>query len=271
MYQSIGNKPVKFMNEDYSKLPPIQRLRAIMARLREEDGCNWDRSQTHRSLIPYLVEETYEVIESIEAADNEQLKEELGDLLLQVIFHSQIAEEAGHFNIEDIAHGINEKLIKRHPHIFSEKKNLNPKEVRSQWEQIKVDSKEKNSVLEGVPLSMPALLQAYRVGEKAAGVGFDWKVPEDVFDKIREELEEFEQEFDAGDKSRMSYEMGDLIFALVNLSRKVGVDPERALRQTVQRFIKRFSYIEQDLKKRGISFSETNLEEMERIWKRSKK
>lgn len=259
------------MEKILENLPPLERLRAIMARLRADDGCRWDISQTHKSLTPYLIEETYEVVEAIESEERDKLKEELGDLVLQVYFHSQIADENGHFDINDVATDICEKLIRRHPHIFGEKRDLKPDQVRDQWEKIKVESKEKNSVLEGVPRSMPALLLAYRVGEKAAGVGFDWENPRDIFDKLKEELAEFEEEFDADNGDGMIDELGDLIFVMVNLARKLKVDPEYALRRTVKRFIDRFGHIEDSLKKQGRSFSETTLEEMEKLWQEAKK
>jgi tetrapyrrole methylase family protein/MazG family protein len=259
------------VNDQYDKLPPLQRLKAIMARLRQKDGCQWDQAQTHTSLLPYLIEESYEVVEAIEGDRVDDLKEELGDLLTQVYFHAQIASEEGRFTIDDVAEATAEKLIRRHPHVFGEKKALNPAEVRDQWERIKVESNEKPSVLGGVPTTMPALLLAYRVGEKAAGVGFDWKDPRDIFDKFREEIIEFEEEFDRRDKEGMIHELGDLIFALVNLARKIDVDPEYALRQTVGRFIERFDFIEESLKQQGKSFSETTLEEMEELWQKAKK
>jgi tetrapyrrole methylase family protein/MazG family protein len=252
------------------KLPPLERLRAIMARLRAKDGCRWDLSQTHKSLMPYLIEETYEVVEAIESERTDKLREELGDLILQIYFHSQIASEGGRFDINDVAADICDKLIRRHPHIFGEKKDLAPDQVRDQWEKIKVETNEKDSVLAGVPQSMPALLLGYRVGEKAAGVGFDWDNPREIFNKLREELGEFEAEFDAGDKEGMTDEMGDLIFAMVNLARKMKVDPERALKRTVARFIDRFGYIETSLKKQGRTFSETTLAEMEELWQEAK-
>jgi len=259
------------LDRELDKLPPLDRLRAIMARLRAADGCRWDLSQTHESLMPYLIEETYEVVEAIESKKTAKLKEELGDLVLQVFFHAQIADESGRFDINDVAADICDKLIRRHPHIFGEKKDLRPDQVRDQWEKIKVESNEKESVLAGVPKSMPALLLGYRVGEKAAGVGFDWDNPKDIFDKLREEMDEFEEEFGANNKEGMTDEMGDIIFAMVNLARKTGIDPEHALRRTVQRFIDRFGYIEASLKKQGRSFSDSNLEEMEKLWQEAKK
>lgn len=259
------------MDRKIDKLPPLDRLRAIMARLRAADGCRWDISQTHESLMPYLIEETYEVVEAIESKKAGKLKEELGDLVLQVFFHAQIADENGQFDINEVAADICDKLIRRHPHIFGDKKDLRPEQVRDQWEKIKVESNEKESVLAGVPKSMPALLLGYRVGEKAAGVGFDWDNPRDIFDKLREELAEFEEEFGANNKEGMTDELGDIIFAMVNLARKTGIDPEHALRRTVRRFIDRFEYIEDSLKKQGRSFSDSNLEEMEKLWQEAKK
>ena len=258
------------MNE-FDKLPPLERLRAIMARLRAGDGCQWDRSQDNKSLLPYLIEETYEVVEAVESESPAKLREELGDLLIQIYFHAQIASEDKHFDIDDVASDICDKLIRRHPHIFGEKKSLNPQEVRDQWEKIKVDSNEKESVLAGVPKTMPALILAYRVSEKAAGVGFDWEDPADVFDKIKEEIAEFEKEFVSKNPEGMTDELGDLIFALVNLARKAGVDPETGLRRTIGRFIERFGYIEKNLKKRGRKFAETSLDEMEQLWQEAKK
>lgn len=255
---------------DFDNLPPVERLRKIMSCLRAKDGCNWDRAQTHKSLLPYLIEETYEVVEAIESGSSDRLREELGDLLIQIYFHSQIAEEEKRFSIDDVASEICDKLLRRHPHVFGEKRDLNPEQVRDQWEKIKVDSKEKESVLSGIPRSMPGLLLAYRVGEKAAGVGFDWEDAKDIFDKIKEESIEFEKEFKENNKERMTDELGDLMFAMVNLARKLKIDPEYALRRTVDRFIERFGYIEKTLKSQGKKLSDSNLEEMEKLWNQAK-
>jgi tetrapyrrole methylase family protein/MazG family protein len=254
-----------------AEIPPLERLQAIMAQLRSPGGCRWDQAQPHISLLPYLIEEAYEVVEAIESGDSSRLREELGDLLVQIYFHAQIASETGRFSVADVAADTCDKLIRRHPHVFGERKELDPGQVRDQWERIQVESKEKESVLSGAPKTMPALLLAYRVGEKAAGVGFDWRDAREIFDKLREETAEFEREFETADRQRMTEEMGDLIFAMVNLSRKVGIDPEYALRLTVERFIERFGYIEQSLKDSGRSFSETSLEEMERLWQEAKR
>lgn len=259
------------MSETYENSPPLERLRLIMARLRDKNGCQWDRKQTHESLIPYLIEETYEVIESIEDSRYSDLREELGDLLLQIYFHAQIASENEAFDINDIASDIGDKLIRRHPHIFGEKKDLKPDQVRDQWEKIKVENGEKSSVLEGVPKSMPALILAYRVGEKAAGVGFDWHDPMDIFEKFKEEISELEQEFSDNNREGLTNEIGDLLFALVNLARKMSIDPEQALRRTIKRFVERFGYIENSLKGEGRSFSDSNLAEMEKLWQEAKK
>ncbi|HPC11995.1 MAG TPA: nucleoside triphosphate pyrophosphohydrolase, partial [candidate division Zixibacteria bacterium] len=170
--------------------PPFERLVALLAILRSPEGCAWDRKQTHRSLLPYLIEETYEVVEAVENDNPAALREELGDLLVQIVFHAQLAAEAGRFTIDNSIADVVEKLVARHPHVFGERKNLNPRQVRDQWEQIKVESGEKDRVLSGVPKAMPALTMAYRVGEKAGGVGFDWNSPEEVLGKIEEEIGE---------------------------------------------------------------------------------
>lgn len=249
----------------------LDRLRSILARLRAPGGCQWDRAQTHKSLVPYLIEETYEVIEAIEEEQTATLKEELGDLLMHVFFHAQIASETGEFTLNEIAEEISDKLVKRHPHVFGDRKDLKPQEVRDQWEKLKVENGEKKTVLGGLPKSMPALIQAYRVGEKAGGVGFDWRDPRDIFGKFKEEIAEFEAEFDRKNRAGLEHELGDLIFALVNLARKLQIDPERALRLTVSRFITRFAHIEKSLKEKGQNFSDTTLEEMEALWEESKR
>ncbi|MEW6412521.1 MAG: nucleoside triphosphate pyrophosphohydrolase [Candidatus Zixiibacteriota bacterium] len=247
-------------------LPPFERLVAIMAVLRSEEGCNWDRKQTHKSLLPYLIEESYEVVEAVEFGDSSMLCEELGDLACQMVFHAQLAKEAGSFDINDALESINKKLIHRHPHIFSEKKDLSPKEVRDQWEKIKVESGEKKSVLSGLPVSMPALLMAYRMGEKAGGVGFDWNNPREVMDKISEEIEEIEAEMTKGDKGRLDEEIGDLLFAVASLARKMEIDPEQSLRRALVKFRLRFAKLEQAVNDSGKKFGDYSLDQLEAIW-----
>ncbi len=249
---------------------PFNRLREIMATLRAPGGCNWDRKQTHKSLLPYLIEETYEVVEAIENEDSEHLREELGDLLIQVVFHAQIAEEAGEFNIDDSINDINAKLIARHPHVFGEKKDLNPQEVRDQWEKIKVESGEKKSVINGIPKSAPALVKAFRFGEKAGGVGFDWDKASEVMIKVREEVAEVEAELDGGQKEALENEIGDLLFVTASLARKLDINPEQALNKTLKKFAKRFNYIEDKVKESGKGWDDFTIDDLEAWWQEAK-
>ncbi|UCE23233.1 MAG: nucleoside triphosphate pyrophosphohydrolase [Candidatus Zixiibacteriota bacterium] len=251
-------------------LSPFERLVAIMAVLRSERGCAWDRKQTHQSLLPYLIEEAYEVVEAVESGDSDMLCEELGDLICQVVFHAQMAKEANAFDIDDALKRIGDKLIQRHPHIFGDRKELNPQQVRDQWEKIKVESGEKKSVLAGLPKSMPALLMAYRMGEKAGGVGFDWTDPSEVMDKVLEELDEIRGELAAPQRDRLAEEIGDLLFAVASLSRKLQVDPEHALRVALAKFRDRFSRLEDAVRQSGRSFEDYTLEQLEQIWQRIK-
>lgn len=239
--------------------------------LRSPEGCSWDRKQTHQSLLPYLIEETYEVVEAIEAEDFEGLKEELGDLLCQIVFHAQVASEAGHFGADDSVTCISEKLIRRHPHVFGDRKDLKPDEVRDQWEQTKINSGEKKLVLGGLPRSMPALMMAFRIGEKAAGVGFDWEQPSQVLDKLTEEIGEIRAEIKSGDKEALSEEIGDLLFATASLARKLDIDPERSLVRALAKFRDRFALLEQKVKESDRQFGEYSLKELEAIWQRIKK
>ena len=246
----------------------------IMARLRGENGCPWDREQTHASIKPYLLEETYEVLESIDENDPAKLEEELGDLALQVVFHAQMADEAGLFTIADVLRGINEKLRRRHPHIFGDVKADTAQEVLFNWEQIKKLEREKAqghaSVLDGVPRELPALLRAHRLQEKASRVGFDWNEARQVFQKVEEELAELRAAMESEQPDRMEAELGDLLFSLVNLGRFIAVNPEDALRKTIARFIVRFQYIEEELARRGTAPSQVALEEMDALWAEAK-
>ena len=246
----------------------------IMARLRGENGCPWDREQTHASIKPYLLEETYEVLESIDENDPAKLEEELGDLALQVVFHAQMADEAGLFTIADVLRGINEKLRRRHPHIFGDVKADTAQEVLFNWEQIKKLEREKAqghaSVLDGVPRELPALLRAHRLQEKASRVGFDWNEARQVFQKVEEELAELRAAMESEQPDRMEAELGDLLFSLVNLGRFIAVNPEDALRKTIARFIARFQYIEEELARRGKAPGQVTLEEMDALWAEAK-
>jgi tetrapyrrole methylase family protein/MazG family protein len=246
----------------------------IMARLRGENGCPWDREQTHASIKPYLLEETYEVLESIDENDPAKLEEELGDLALQVVFHAQMADEAGLFTIADVLRGINEKLRRRHPHIFGDVKADTAQEVLFNWEQIKKLEREKAqgraSLLDGVPRELPALLRAHRLQEKASRVGFDWNEARQVFQKVEEELAELRAAMESEQPDRMEAELGDLLFSLVNLGRFIAVNPEDALRKTIARFIARFQYIEEELARRGTAPGQVTLDEMDALWAEAK-
>ena len=246
----------------------------IMARLRGENGCPWDREQTSESIKPYLVEETYEVLEAIDEQDPAKLKEELGDLMLQIVFHAQMAEETGVFTVSDVLAAINDKLVRRHPHVFGDVKADTAQEVLFNWEQIKQTERRRDkgqaSLLDGVPREMPALLRAHRLQEKASRVGFDWNEAQEVFRKVEEELGELRAAMQGQAAERVEAELGDLLFALVNLSRFLAVNPEEALRKTIARFIARFRYIEEELARRGRSLRQASLEEMDALWAEAK-
>ncbi len=239
----------------------------IMRRLRKE--CPWDRKQTHDSIKAATIEEAYEVIEAIDHKNYEELKNELGDLLLHIVFHSAIAEESGKFTIDDVIDGITDKLIRRHPHIFGDVVAETGKEIERNWETIKLEEG-RDSVLEGIPRVLPELQKAYRIQEKVSKVGFDWKNKDDVWEKVKEEISELQKAEKSGDKEQIENEVGDLFFALVNYARFLGVNPENALRKTNKKFLNRFQYIEENIKKTGRKITDSNLEEMDKYWEESK-
>jgi tetrapyrrole methylase family protein / MazG family protein len=251
----------------------FSRAMDIMRRLRAPGGCPWDAEQTHESLKRYLVEECYEVIEAIDTGDAALLKEELGDLLLQPLFHSAIAEERGDFTIDDVIETLCNKLIRRHPHVFGDEKIATSEEQIVNWEKIKKEEKgeERRSVLSGVPPHLPSLLKAHKISEKAARVGFDWEHVDQVFAKVLEELHELEETMVTRDEERMEAELGDLLFAIVNLGRFLSLNPEEALRKTISRFTCRFNYVEATLHERGVSLHDATLVEMESLWQEAKK
>jgi len=256
-----------------SGLTPFEQLCRLMEILRSEQGCNWDRAQTHRSLLPYLIEEAYEVIEAVEAEDYTALREELGDLLLQVVFHGQMAGERDQFTINDSIRSIIDKLLARHPHVFGERQDLNPGQVRDQWEKIKTDSGEKDAVLSGLPRTMPALTMAFRMGEKAAGVGFDWPDAAEAMKKVAEEMREVESELasERPDRDqRLADEIGDLLFAVSSVARLARVDPEAALRRALEKFRHRFERMEEELTANDGRFDDYTLDQMEEVWQRIK-
>lgn len=250
----------------------FQKLVDIMALLRSKDGCPWDKVQTSESIKPYLIEETYEVIEAIDERDPAKMKEELGDLLLQIVFHSQIAKERGEFDINDVIDKISDKMVSRHPHVFGDAKFETPEEVTKQWQDRKrEEGKLKDSALEGVPKELPSLLRAHRLQSRAAKVGFDWAKVEDVFGKLDEELKEFKEALEKKDKKEIEDELGDIFFVLVNISRFVGVNAEEALRKTISKFISRFRYIELKAVEQGRQLPDMTLEEMDALWDEAKK
>lgn len=246
----------------------LARLRAIMHRLRAPGGCPWDAEQTHESLVPHLIEEAYETVDTIQRGDHEHLKEELGDLLLQVVFHSELAEEAGRFNLDDVARGISEKLVRRHPHVFSTSDAATPDAVLRQWDEIKRTEKGdgEKPFLHGVGKGLPALLRADKLQKKAAKVGFDWPEDTGVVAKIHEELQELQAAMDEQDLAAVSEEMGDLLFSVVNLARFRKVDPEVLMAAANNKFEKRFGEMERILKAKGLTLEAASSAQMERAW-----
>ena len=252
------------------RLEATARLLEVMNRLRRD--CPWDREQTFDSLRSNTIEETFELADAISDHNMESIKEELGDLLLHVVFYSKLGEEQGAFDFGDVANALCDKLIYRHPHVYGEIHADTPDEVKANWEALKLRKKNRKSgTLGGVPRSLPAMVKAYRMGEKAAGAGFDWQKKEDVWDKVKEEIGEVEAEMKAGRKEPLESEFGDLFFALVNASRLYGVDPEAALDRTNKKFIRRFNYMEQQAEALGHSLHELTLERMEELWQEAKK
>jgi tetrapyrrole methylase family protein/MazG family protein len=243
----------------------------VMRILRSDQGCPWDREQSHESLKPYMIEETYEVLDAIDRGDDGELLEELGDLLLQIVFHAQLAAEDGRFTMEDVARVIVQKLKRRHPHVFGDVQVENSQQVLKNWEEIK-RGEGKNSVLDGVPRELPALLKARRVQDKVKRVGFDWEDPTGAFQKVREEIGEIERAIQKGDRNAIEEEFGDVLFSLVNVSRFLDIDAEESLRQTVEKFSRRFRYIEArvaSLGKRPIE--DYSLDELDALWEESKR
>ena len=243
----------------------------VLKKLRAPGGCDWDRAQTSASLVPYLLEETYEVIEAIEGKDTEILQEELGDLTLHVLFQAELASEKGDFTIADILTGISEKLIRRHPHVFGGKNDTTLANQNESWERAKQKEKKRKNFLDGVPKNLPALTRARRIQEKASHVGFDWEEIAPVWDKVHEEIEELKEAVAGGNQESIKDELGDVFFSLVNLGRFLDVSGEEALRMTIAKFETRFAKVEAELKLRGSSMENSNLGEMDEIWNTVKK
>ena len=245
------------------------RLLEVMDTLRRE--CPWDREQTFDTLRNNTIEEVYELADAITDKNMEGIKEELGDLLLHVAFYSKLGDEQGAFDYTDVANGVCDKLIYRHPHVYGDIHADTPEQVKQNWEALKLRKKKRKSgTLGGVPVSLPAMVKAFRVGEKAASVGFDWQKREDVWSKVREELREVDAEIEAKDKERLTDEMGDLFFALINACRLYGIDPEGALERTNKKFIRRFNHIEQRAEQQGKTLSQMTLSEMDGYWNEAK-
>lgn len=257
----------------------FERLVQIMARLRAPDGCPWDLKQTFDTIKPYTLEETYEVLDAIDRRDFENLAEELGDYLLQAVFYAQMAKEAGHFTIDASLDAINEKMIRRHPHVFGEGNADTPEQVKARWDEIKAEEKKgkpdaPKGLLEGIPRALPALVEAAQISSRAAGAGFDWRDTGEVLDKVREELAELAEARETESQEEIEGEFGDLLFTLVNVARFLKVDPEQALRRTNRKFRDRFGFVEQELTKRGRTVRESaeqfGIEEMETLWQKAK-
>lgn len=270
---SVYIPPVREEELLYQEFP---KLREVIAALRGPGGCPWDQKQTHASLKKYLLEEAYEVLEAIDEEDDDHLAEELGDVLLQVMLHAQIGEDEGMFTIDDVIKGITGKMIRRHPHVFGDAKADTAAEVVQNWEQIKKQEKGDeafSSLLSGVPKSLPGLMRAYQYQKKAAKVGFDWKTIEPIWDKVYEEIDEFKQETANlnGNKNKAVAELGDLLFALVNIARFYEIDPEEAISMTNQKFQQRFQFIEEQVQKAGKEIENLPLEELDEIWEQAKK
>lgn len=256
---------------------PIDTLLSIMARLRDkENGCPWDVEQTFASIAPCTLEEAYEVVDAIHNNDMENLREELGDLLLQVVFHSQMAKEAGHFDFDAVATEIGEKLVRRHPHVYGDAVITDPAATIEAWEAIKAQEKagkpqKPESLLDDVPKALPALSRALKLQKRAAKVGFDWDSPEPIFAKLLEEAKELQHEIAVGaPKEKLSDELGDILFVCVNLARQLKVEPEESLMSTNRKFERRFRHIEQELRKQGRSTEDATLEEMDKLWDEAK-
>ena len=261
---------------DSSAGEKFEKLISIMARLRAPDGCPWDREQTFDTIKPHTLEETYEVLEAIDARDWTGLTDELGDFLLQAVFYAQMASEAGHFRIEDCLDAINNKLIRRHPHIFGDSEARTAEDVKKRWDEIKAEEKKAKGelpklLLESIPRSLPALVEASQISSRAARSGFDWDNAEQVLLKLEEELHELADARKQATHHEIEGEIGDLLFVLVNLARFMKVDPEQALRKSNAKFRRRFAHVETGLQARGKSLSESNIQEMEELWQEAKR
>jgi MazG family protein len=258
------------MNDREKSLREFERLLNILDELREK--CPWDKKQTNESLRKLTIEETYELAEAISSASDEAIKNELGDMMLHIVFYAKIGSEKGVFTMADVLEGINNKLTYRHPHVFGDVKVSGPSEVEENWEQLKIrENNGYKAVLSGVPASLPAIIKANRIQEKVRGVGFDWEKREQIWDKVAEEINELRKEIEEHDEDKIESELGDVLFSLINASRLYGIDPEAALEKTNRKFIKRFNYLEEETIKKGRSLHKMTLDEMNVIWEQAKK
>lgn len=248
----------------------IERIKHIVEALRGENGCPWDRKQTPQTIKNYLLEEVYELADAIEKGNLSAIKEELGDLLFLIVFLTYLYEEAGKFDLGNVIYAVEEKMIRRHPHVFGHSKVRDEEEVKIRWQKIKSKEKIQSSILNGIPKTLPALMLAYRIGKSAATVSFDWQRAEDVILKIEEEMGEFKKALKEGGKEKIKEELGDILFSYVNLARLLNIQPEEALRKTVYKFKKRFQFIEKTLKEQGKDLKKTPLEEMDALWEKAK-
>jgi len=256
---------------EFKEKRPLYQFAEIIAALRGENGCPWDRKQTHESLRPYLIEEAYEALDAIESGDPVHIREELGDILLQIYLHAEIARERNQFTIDDVARSIIDKIILRHPHVFGDATVRDADHVADRWEQIKKAEKpHRESVLDGVPKHLPALLKAYRIQQKVSRVGFDWERVEDVAAKLDEEVGELKEAMASADREKITDEAGDILFSIANLLRFMHINPEEALEKATGKFIRRFQYIEKHAAGMGKNLEEMTIDEMERLWQDSK-
>ncbi len=250
----------------------FEELVKIVEKLRGPEGCPWDREQTRESLKPFLIEELYELLDALDENNSEGIKEELGDMLFQIILHCQLSKEERLFDVNDVIDNIIRKMIRRHPHVFGNKKLTTSKEVLSWWEEHKKkEGKNRESIMEGIPKTLPALLRAHKLQDKASRAGFDWDRIEDVFKKLEEEMNEFKNAFDKKNEKEIEEELGDIFFVLVRISQFVGVNPEEALRKTISKFIRRFRHIEMKALEQGRKLSDMTLNEMDILWEEAKK
>ena len=252
----------------------FEKVMSIIRKLRSKDGCPWDNEQTFQTLRKYLLEETYEALDAIDKNDMEGLSEELGDCIWEILFIARIAEQDGHFSIDDVVSQLGEKMVRRHPHIFGEEKLENSEQVLKQWAQIKLEegkTSRTGDILSKIPKSMPALLRAYRIGERVAKVGFDWENPQQVMEKFREELFEFDEAIKSKDQNKIEDELGDALFALAQVARHLEVSPEDALRRASDKFIRRYARIEKKAAKENVILEDLNIDELEALWQQAKK